>query len=88
MNTEMGMSNEERYAPIDGYPQYIEGTNYGFFGWPTCVLDIAVRKDDAATLKEMIRRGWASKETRMLDGQLLRDWCAKHGHNKCAKALS
>lgn len=49
---------------------------------------MAVRRDDAVTLEEMIRRGWVSKDTRVMDGRLLRDWCAENSRDKCAAVLS
>lgn len=77
-----------KYDNIPRYPAYDQTTNFGFFGWPGRILDMAVRRDDAVTLEEMIRRGWASKDMRVMDGRLLRDWCAERGYDKCAAVLS
>lgn len=74
------------YENAEGYPAYEPNRGYGFFGYPTALLDLAVSRDDPVGMKFYLDRYFTLDA--MTFGSSLICYVANKGAVKCVCALA
>jgi hypothetical protein len=67
------------------YPVYVESQSYGFFGYPSAMLNLAQMKDDPEGFRFYFDR-YFKLDCKTLGGSMIGD-AANKGAEECVKAL-
>lgn len=69
------------------FAEKVTTRTYGYFGYEGACCDHAIRSDNIEMVKEIIERGWITKETETLDGLRMVKYARKYGAEEVAKFL-